>query len=210
MIHEDSEPASPEAMVHPRPPAERESAITTMLQIRPSFVGRSSSHASTLRSHALGDEDAPGLTITELGEPNERTPLLTNGHEATVKSAKDNRSSSDLEHQGTVSQRPKQNQFRQMLSTLGRRTRRTIHTVSHPKSWNSAAIWRTAVKRPVACLPCVFLGLLLNVLDALSYGNSSQRPISLHLLITQRHDPVSSGRPVIRQNRRGRHIYVLR
>lgn len=38
------------------------------------------------------------------------------------------------------------------------------------KSWNRAELWESGVKKPVACIPAVVLGLLLNVLDGLSYG----------------------------------------
>ncbi|KAL6873155.1 sulfate permease [Trichoderma novae-zelandiae] len=41
---------------------------------------------------------------------------------------------------------------------------------SCPGSWNRKAIWETAVVEPVSCLPAVAVGLLLNILDALSYG----------------------------------------
>jgi SulP family sulfate permease len=42
--------------------------------------------------------------------------------------------------------------------------------VANPKAWDRKAIWENAVVAPVSCLPAVILGLLLNVLDALSYG----------------------------------------
>ncbi|KAK0365635.1 hypothetical protein LTR02_014244 [Friedmanniomyces endolithicus] len=44
------------------------------------------------------------------------------------------------------------------------------HVVLNPKSWDMRAIGRTVVLRPASMLPAVFLGLLLNLLDALSYG----------------------------------------
>jgi SulP family sulfate permease len=45
-------------------------------------------------------------------------------------------------------------------------------TVLNPKRWNRKAILQTAVVEPVGYLPAVILGLLLNILDALSYGMS--------------------------------------
>ena len=44
------------------------------------------------------------------------------------------------------------------------------HTLAHPKIWNIRAVWNAAVVQPISVLPAVFLGLLLNILDALSYG----------------------------------------
>lgn len=45
-----------------------------------------------------------------------------------------------------------------------------FHRATSPKSWDKKAIFQTAVVEPVSSLPAVFLGLLLNVLDGLSYG----------------------------------------
>ncbi|KAK5120955.1 hypothetical protein LTR85_005739 [Meristemomyces frigidus] len=49
-------------------------------------------------------------------------------------------------------------------------TSRFRRTVLSPKSWDFRQIGRTVVLQPVSTLPAVFLGLLLNLLDALSYG----------------------------------------
>ncbi|PVH72601.1 hypothetical protein DL98DRAFT_659958 [Cadophora sp. DSE1049] len=40
----------------------------------------------------------------------------------------------------------------------------------NPKSWNRKTIWQNAVVAPIGYFPAVVLGLLLNILDALSYG----------------------------------------
>ncbi|KAF3928847.1 hypothetical protein ABW20_dc0101353 [Dactylellina cionopaga] len=42
--------------------------------------------------------------------------------------------------------------------------------VASPKSWDRRTIWRNAIVAPISTLPAVVLGLLLNVLDGLSYG----------------------------------------
>jgi sulfate permease, SulP family len=42
--------------------------------------------------------------------------------------------------------------------------------ILHPKSWDSKVIWNQGIVYPASLLPAVFLGLLLNILDALSYG----------------------------------------
>lgn len=41
---------------------------------------------------------------------------------------------------------------------------------SNPKGWNGKAVVHTLVLDPVKTLPAVFVGLILNILDALSYG----------------------------------------
>lgn len=45
-----------------------------------------------------------------------------------------------------------------------------IRRISNPKSWNRQAIWHYGFCRPIGHVPPVVLGLLLNILDALSYG----------------------------------------
>ncbi|SPN97053.1 related to sulfate transporter [Cephalotrichum gorgonifer] len=42
--------------------------------------------------------------------------------------------------------------------------------LSSPSKWDKRAIWTSAVVAPVSYLPAVLVGLLLNILDALSYG----------------------------------------
>ncbi|KAI5369598.1 Putative cyclic nucleotide-binding domain, SLC26A/SulP transporter, STAS domain-containing protein [Septoria linicola] len=49
-------------------------------------------------------------------------------------------------------------------------TKGALRTLTSPKTWNPREIYQTAIIRPVSTLPSVFLGLLLNLLDALSYG----------------------------------------
>ncbi|KAM6514061.1 hypothetical protein FALCPG4_015233 [Fusarium falciforme] len=40
----------------------------------------------------------------------------------------------------------------------------------NPRRWDRKALWHGAVVAPASCLPAVAVGLLLNILDALSYG----------------------------------------
>ncbi|KAL2828931.1 sulfate transporter family-domain-containing protein [Aspergillus cavernicola] len=46
----------------------------------------------------------------------------------------------------------------------------SFQILSHPKSWDGRTVWRRGIVHPMSLLPSVFLGLLLNILDALSYG----------------------------------------
>lgn len=43
--------------------------------------------------------------------------------------------------------------------------------LSSRRSWNRHDLWKYGIRQPANFLPPVILGLLLNVLDALSYGN---------------------------------------
>ncbi|KAK8126448.1 sulfate transporter family protein [Apiospora kogelbergensis] len=45
-----------------------------------------------------------------------------------------------------------------------------VVSVLNPKTWDKKAILEEAVMHPLRCLPSVIVGLLLNILDALSYG----------------------------------------
>jgi SulP family sulfate permease len=54
------------------------------------------------------------------------------------------------------------------------RVARILPIIGNPKRWNRHALWENVVVAPVACLPAVVVGLLLNILDALSYGQYSR------------------------------------
>ena len=72
-----------------------------------------------------------------------------------------------------------------------------------PKTWGLKAIWRTGVINPAGYIPAVILGLLLNVLDALSYGTAVYFSDDRYLLTVtrNRYDLVSSGPASICQPR---------
>lgn len=72
----------------------------------------------------------------------------------------------DVESQRTHDQMATRNVFSVACCKL----QKARNVLLNPKSWDRRAIWRQGVVRPVSLLPAVFLGLLLNVLDALSYG----------------------------------------
>lgn len=123
--------------------------------------------------HSAGDEsedssDDGGIRTAIAGQgiisqPNERTRLLLKraitGYDAI----------SDLENQTTP---------RETLT--GRLQAVVLHTkehanvlitkISNPQSWDKKAIWTYGFYRPISYVPPVILGLLLNILDALSYG----------------------------------------
>ncbi len=55
--------------------------------------------------------------------------------------------------------------------------------LSNPKSWNKQAIWTYGVCQPAHYMPAVVLGLLLNILDALSYGEYYYLPPLVNIII---------------------------
>lgn len=50
---------------------------------------------------------------------------------------------------------------------------RAFAVAFNPRRWDRKAIWQNAIVTPASCLPAVAVGLLLNILDALSYGKST-------------------------------------
>ncbi|KAL2853752.1 sulfate transporter family-domain-containing protein [Aspergillus pseudoustus] len=112
---------------------------------------------TTVRPSASVDTEEEEDTTTE------RTSLLTK-----PSSSRPSRSygiASDVERQVHT---PKE-----MPSALPRALSKlstTFKIIAHSKAWDGRAVWRQGIIHPLSLLPSVFLGLLLNILDALSYG----------------------------------------
>ncbi len=77
--------------------------------------------------------------------------------------------SNDLEGQDAY-RRPLIKQIRAAGHNALDKSLARAYTISHPKTWNPRTVWQRGFVQPVSVLPAVFLGLLLNILDALSYG----------------------------------------
>lgn len=71
----------------------------------------------------------------------------------------------DVESQGGITSRSS-TVLAKGLATVAECSR----TIMSPKSWSRRAIWEQGIVHPVSLIPAVLLGLLLNILDALSYG----------------------------------------
>ena len=99
----------------------------------------------------------------------ENTPLLHQSRQpATKQDLKDVIRSSDLEGQNV--QPEKVNKFQQLRTHFCAQCDAGFHVAINPKRWDPKSMWQECVQHPLELLPCVFLGTLLNVLDALSYG----------------------------------------
>lgn len=103
------------------------------------------------------------VTVREgiISQPSERTTLLPK--KTAYGSIK------DLEGQQVAKHEPKF-QIRAVLQRFKEQTARIIRVASSPKSWDRQNILEYGVRQPASLVPPVILGLLLNVLDALSYG----------------------------------------
>lgn len=105
-----------------------------------------------------GEQDQYRVSHTE--NATEQTPLLTR-----ITSG-GRRSYSDLEGQKSQSKASWFNGFVE----VGHRMEERMSVAINPKKWDRKALWNNAILTPTACLPAVAVGLLLNILDALSYG----------------------------------------
>jgi SulP family sulfate permease len=175
-IAEVSEPASPENGPMSKSPGT--SALTNMLKRSPP----STSPTSAEEDHH--DKPTPGLGLEEnnleqgrlIITPNgvrvdasERTPLL--GKDADFETHHPDWISGqqDIERQ-ELRHRVSWPKLRNIVRWPREKGLDIARTVLNPKSWDRKAIVQKAVSEPVGYLPAVILGLLLNILDALSYG----------------------------------------
>lgn len=150
------------------------SALTNMIRKSRSNLRLKGDHEEQKPIETEGHEsDAPKVTLDQTDGPSdERTPLLSKPSQAADDSLAKNRAH-DVEEQ--ASRVKKQTKFRQLLNEAQENAAGAWQAVTSPKSWDRKIIFQKVIKDPVGLLPCVFLGILLNVLDALSYGKPRVR-----------------------------------
>ncbi|KAJ6017649.1 hypothetical protein N7451_001028 [Penicillium sp. IBT 35674x] len=109
-------------------------------------------------------EPFPPLPTThdEPERDTERTSLLT---KRRPKSPHNYGAVEDVESQGGITSRSS-TVLGKSLATVAKCSR----TMMSPKSWDRRAMWEQGIVHPLSLVPAVLLGLLLNILDALSYG----------------------------------------
>ncbi|KAM0332260.1 hypothetical protein ACHAQA_002536 [Verticillium albo-atrum] len=182
-IHEVSEPPSPhnEEEEDDEVPNEGPSILTTLLRKSPPQSRRDTSpspeprapegQTSVLEQKRSRSQDSRPQQDTmggDEGESTERTPLL--GRVSSDGHGTNGRATDDVEGQKP---RPRK-QWLSGLKSVGQNVEagliRRAKAATSPKVWNRKSLWSNVVVAPVSCLPAVIVGLLLNVLDALSYG----------------------------------------
>ncbi|OAQ91922.1 sulfate transporter family protein [Purpureocillium lilacinum] len=181
-IQEVSEPASPES--ESEEPAEEggPSVLANLLKRSPpqSVAADSPLPSEThlpIPKAPSPQPEAPLWTDTE-PTATEETPLL--GESAQV-----------LYDHAVDEEGQKKPPTRRWLSGLSERGQKihghvanAVAVAANPRRWDHRAIWRNLIVEPVSCLPAVAVGLLLNILDALSYGMilfPLGKPIFAHL-----------------------------
>jgi len=168
VIAEASEPVSPIG-----PPAKASpgaSALTEMIRNSPPATPsirsvEENDSRSRSPSHPL-EGNVPFIAIddsSKQSQPDERTSLLPKGA-ASYRSTEDDQTE-DVERQNGTPYR-----HERVLRKALENAAAVARMFARPKTWDRKAIWQSGVVQPASLLPAVFLGLLLNVLDALSYG----------------------------------------
>lgn len=182
-IQEVSEPVTPD---HTEPSTPRSSYISNISKLLRSQQNspedvksdhwRSSADEDKNDEHTLiNGVSVPELVISQTDGADEQTPLIRKNKQPDTDRRPDDNGPGDLETGNVRSRKPKK--IFQLASEFKQRAGNVVETATHPKTWSGKAIWEKGVKEPVSLLPCVFLGVLLNVLDALSYGNYAGRMI---------------------------------
>ncbi|KAH7116399.1 sulfate transporter family-domain-containing protein [Dactylonectria macrodidyma] len=187
-IVEVSEPPSPEAQEPETEAPAGPSVLTNLLKgSPPQSIAQDHPHGSD--NGELGDNDQTRVgqqrDSHHTDEASEQTPLLS-----TVVSAGRRSYTRDLEgQQKSQTKRPWISGLVEAGHKMEERMTHGVAVAVNPRRWDRKAIWHGAVVTPVSCLPVaclsvVAVGLLFNVLDALSYGMilfPLGKPIFAHL-----------------------------
>ena len=167
-IAEVSEPATPIGIHDPASPGV--SALTELIRNSPPETPSTRSLQDTYspyqQSTSAAEGDVPFLTIEDpstRAHADEQTPLLPKDTVSFQLTADEN--TNDVEGQSECP-----DSYGQVVRRAMAKGAACARTLMRPKSWDRKAIWRNCFLEPASLLPAVFLGLLLNVLDALSYG----------------------------------------
>lgn len=133
------------------------SSVLARLIGNPDESSDNSDNASSADARAV---KVPETVVTEPEEPaTERTSLLAEAPQ--LKHGHGYGAAGDVENQTFETKR---------RDVSGSDIARRCRVLFNPKCWDRRTVWKEGVVHPISLLPAVFLGLLLNVLDALSYG----------------------------------------
>ncbi len=119
------------------------------------------------------DTGVQPVTVGEgiISQPNERTVLLLKkvayGSDSTPKQG----SVHDLERQNTFCHLWER-RVKGFYTQSKRQAINVLRTLEHPETWDKKEVFHQTIEKPAGYVPPVILGLLLNVLDALSYGKT--------------------------------------
>ena len=120
------------------------------------------------------DRRSNGDAVSIMGQPispdiHEETSLMNRKSQSRQRCATSYGAIHDIESLGS-SGKGTMHATRDSINNLGERAAKLSRVIFDVKRWDRKAIWRTAVVEPIGFIPAIALGLLLNILDALSYG----------------------------------------
>ena len=191
-ILETSEPSSPEVELD-APPLESPSLLSKALRMygqvtsapgkpRVDRASADSTATDVETSRPLLSSRGPsGSSQTaDVGEPSETTPLIR-GRSHTDRPVNGSNGFFDVESQKRAVSEPDGRLGPPRDAGLRRGFVHLVQVLTQPKRWDRRAVWQNAVVAPISYLPAVTVGLLLNILDALSYG--TQRPFYFRVIL---------------------------
>ena len=166
-IVEVSEPSTPHNETV-SPHSRSLSALTELISQSPATED---SLNDTEDEEAIDSSGVLPVTVREgiISQPNERTSLLLKKVAYGSDCTPTHGSVQDLEDQNPICGI----WGKKVKGVYVQSKRQAVHAMriaKNPKSWNNKQMFQQAVQRPASYIAPVILGLLLNVLDALSYG----------------------------------------
>ncbi|CAJ2501764.1 Uu.00g046170.m01.CDS01 [Anthostomella pinea] len=132
------------------------------------------SYGSLEGESPINERSSSSQRIPDIIPPQE-SPPIENGARTGLSEftpllgAKSPRSESSDTLDDLESQKPRTTGWTALRQKAGDKVRGLAAT-ANPKTWDRKTVWETVIMDPIRCLPAVVVGLLLNILDALSYG----------------------------------------
>lgn len=209
VIDEQFEPASPETITPgtyptPRIPSTANTHSEAEDDDTEEYFPRGRRRGDT-RASRYG---VPNLVVSnaEQGRPNESAPLIPKGSAQGDNKNHYGTSITGWSHAAGTSGLRKR--FTHLLAQARDSGVDTVRTVTDPHNWNRKAMAGHGVAS-IRMLSAVFLGLLLNILDGLSYGKDITFGSTQYKPDSSRSDLVSTWGGHIRQDGSGWHFYFL-
>ena len=180
-IPEVSEPTSPEEQSffeHRKLPVSVLSNVfkSSSTKASSSDIG-SSSKGQTSNSSHTGE---PYLVIKDASalKSGEAEPLVSKDITSNAKMKQAYGSIGDVESQNYTRKKSRANEKSWWEAT--KKIFDIWQNLLHSKIWTQQGLWENFVLAPVYAIPAVLLGLLLNLLDALSYGTYTKYHVMIH------------------------------
>ncbi|KAL8810852.1 MAG: hypothetical protein Q9200_002253 [Gallowayella weberi] len=169
IIPEVSEPASPSSRPCSRR-SPRMSALSQMFRDTPPTEEEDSCTDNEDRDCCHSELGVVRVQEGIISQTTEQTALLLKRQNYGTNHNNGNGVSLDLEGQKNSRMASAEGRFASILAATIEHCKLATTKITHPKSWDGRAICSKVLLKPARYIPSVGLGLLLNILDALSYG----------------------------------------